>query len=99
MLRYTIIFIYFLSLPFTVSATQVDIIELDTNILGFKPTQIPEYPDAHYVQKFRDLSVDMEFRFTPQIKKQILYRTNTIRSATEKHWGVQRCIFLYLRNI
>ncbi len=87
MLRLLIGMAFLFGMCFTMNASQPIWVSIDTNILDFSPTHIPEYPDAHYIQKFRDLSVDMEFRFTPQIKKQILYRTNTIRSATEKTLG------------
>lgn len=53
----------------------------------------PQFSDDHYKKSFLEMSGDIDFKLTKQIKAQILYRTNKIRSATERTLGLTEMYF------
>jgi membrane-bound lytic murein transglycosylase D len=53
----------------------------------------PQFSDEHYKQSFLEMSGAINFKLTKQIKAQILYRTNKIRSATERTLGLTEMYF------
>jgi membrane-bound lytic murein transglycosylase D len=89
------------------SATSPDYPEIDEKLgkllidgmgglMNDYPETNPDYPtftDEHYRARFLEMSGEIQYRLTPDIKNHIIHRTERYRSATERTLGLSEMYF------
>ena len=66
------------------------------SLMNDYPETNPDYPtftDEHYKARFLEMSGEIQYRLTPDIKNHIIHRTERYRSATERTLGLSEMYF------
>ena len=66
------------------------------SLMNDYPDNNPDYPtftDEHYRARFLEMSGEIQYRLTPDIKNHIIHRTERYRSATERTLGLTEMYF------